>query len=234
MYFFLSAICGAFFTATVAYRYAAFKVAVGPEEEPDRKLIEAGTVNGMAMCRKDGIESWVFRGLAVYLWLLTVYLLGNSWLTLIYGLTISCLMGLSLVDIRINELPPLLNLLIAALGCIRLAMDLEHWYLYIIGAVTVSGLFLLIGLLSKGKAMGGGDVKLMAALGLLLGWQKIILVLMVGAISGTVVHGIRMMVKKDGHMLAFGPYLAAGAVVAMLWGDKLISLYINYVMHQIQ
>ena len=39
-----------------------------------------------------------------------------------------------------------------------------------------------------------------------------------------------MLVKKDGHTLAFGPYLAAGAVVAMLWGDQLISLYLGAVL----
>ena len=106
-------------------------------------------------------------------------------------------------------------------------MDIEHWYTYLIGAVVVSGLFLLIGLFSQGRAMGGGDVKLMAALGLLLGWQKILLVLLLGAVFGTLVHGIRMLIFKDGHALAFGPYLAAGAAVAMLYGDKIIALYLS-------
>ncbi len=228
------AICGAFLSATVAYRYAVYKAAVGPEEEQDKELLKAGAVNGMAICRKDDPVSWFFRGLAVCIWLLMTYVLGEGWITLLYCLTVTCLLGLSLVDIRINELPPLLNLLIAVLGCIRVALDLEHWYLYIIGAVAVSGLLLLIGLLSKGRAMGGGDVKLMAALGLLLGWQKIILVLLLGAVLGTLIHGIRMIIFKDGHALAFGPYLAAGAMLTMLWGERMIGMYIDYVMQQIR
>ena len=150
-----------------------------------------------------------------------------SWLFLLYGLCIALLLGLSYVDIRINELPPTLNAMIAVLGVIRLVMDISHWYHYLIGAVAVSGLFLLIGVLSKGNAMGGGDVKLMAALGLLLGWQKILLVLLIGALSGALIHGIKMLIFKDGHALAFGPYLAAGAVIAMLWGEQIISLYLS-------
>ena len=225
--FYFVAICTAFLTATVVYRYASYKVAVGPEEDRNEFLVRLGSVGGMAYCRTENAEVWIVRMLAVALWSLDLYVLKESWLFLLYGLCISLLLGLSYVDIKINELPPQMNILIAVLGIIRMAMDLEHWYLYIIGAVSVSGVLLLIGLLSSGKAMGGGDVKLMAALGLLLGWQKIILVFMLGAVLGAVLHGCRMLICKEGHTLAFGPYLAAGSVVAMLWGDKLITAYLN-------
>ena len=40
----------------------------------------------------------------------------------------------------------------------------------------------------------------------------------------------KTLVLIDGHALAFGPYLAAGAVVAMLWGDRLIELYLGLVL----
>ena len=231
-YFFFIAICTGFFTANAAGRYAVYKAALGPEEELDKALLKLGTLDGMAFCRAEEKAIWFVRVLAIILWVLTACIYGEGWLFLLYGLCISLLLGLSYVDIKINELPPLLNAMIAFLGVIRAAMDLEHWYTYLIGAVAVSGLFLLIGILSKGRAMGGGDVKLMAALGLLLGWQKILLVLLVGAVSGTLIHGLRMLIKKDGHALAFGPYLAAGAVVAMLWGDRLISMYLGAVLNR--
>ncbi len=221
------AICTGFLTASAVFRYAEYKAALGPEEAIDKRLQALGNLNGMAFCRTEAAPVWVVRVLAVLLWAATAWLYGESWLFLLYGLCISLLLGLSYVDIRINELPPLLNAFIAVLGGIRLVLDIEHWYTYLIGAVVVSGLFLLIGLFSQGRAMGGGDVKLMAALGLLLGWQKILLVLLLGAVFGTLVHGIRMLVFKDGNALAFGPYLAAGAAVAMLYGDKIIALYLS-------
>ena len=98
---------------------------------------------------------------------------------------------------------------------------------YVIGLVSVSVLLWIIYQASGGAAIGGGDVKLMFATGLLLGWKKNILGFVIGCILGSVIHVIRMKVSKEGHALAMGPYLAAG--VAALWGDELIRLYLQLV-----
>ena len=65
----------------------------------------------------------------------------------------------------------------------------------------------------------------MAAAGLLLGWKHIIFALVIGCILGSVIHLIRMKVSGKGRVLAFGPYLSAGILIAMLWGDELIRWY---------
>ncbi|MBR4581398.1 MAG: prepilin peptidase, partial [Lachnospiraceae bacterium] len=103
------------------------------------------------------------------------------------------------------------------------------WYEYAIGAFVVSGLFLIIVLITKGRGMGGGDVKLMAAAGLLLGWKHILLAMMIGCILGSVIHIIRMNVnKKKEHVLAFGPYLAAGIYLTILFGNPIIQWYLGF------
>jgi Type II secretory pathway, prepilin signal peptidase PulO and related peptidases len=66
----------------------------------------------------------------------------------------------------------------------------------LIGAVCVSGLFFLIALISRGRAMGGGDIKLTAAAGLVLGWQSMLAVLVLASLAGTVGSLIQMAVKK--------------------------------------
>jgi leader peptidase (prepilin peptidase)/N-methyltransferase len=76
--------------------------------------------------------------------------------------------------------------------------------------------------------MGGGDVFLMAAAGLLLGWKNIILAFVLGCIIGSVVHITIMKIKKDtDNVLPFGPYLSAGIVIAMIFGDKMINWYLS-------
>ena len=71
-----------------------------------------------------------------------------------------------------------------------------------------------------------GDVKLMAAAGLLLGWPRILLSMLVGSITGAVIHLIRMR-HGAGRKLAFGPYLAAGIWFSALFGQPLIEAYLN-------
>lgn len=58
----------------------------------------------------------------------------------------------------------------------------------------------------------------MAVCGLLLGWKKIVLAFLIGCIAGSVIHIARMKVSKADHVLAMGPYLAAGVWIALLWG----------------
>ena len=101
----------------------------------------------------------------------------------------------------------------------------------LIGGVAVGGGVLLLALLMekllRRDAMGGGDIKLMAAAGLLLGWKLIILAFILGCILGSVIHLIRMKVSKEDHVLAMGPYLAIGIMIAALWGNTFIQWYLT-------
>ena len=144
-----------------------------------------------------------------------------------YCLLVSALIVLSVIDWRTYEIPIGINIFILTLGVIHLLTDLKNWPIYIIGFFSVSIFLFLIVVLSKGRAMGGGDVKLMAAAGLLLGWQKIFLGFIIGCIVGSVIHIIRMKVSKADHVLAMGPYLSAGIFIAMMWGDFIVNMYLR-------
>ena len=140
---------------------------------------------------------------------------------------ISALIVIVVIDWRTYEIPFGLNVFIMALGFINLATDRANWLQYVIGAVSVSGFLLLLYLLTKGRGIGGGDIKLMAAAGLFLGWKSCILAFVIGCVLGSVIHLIRMRVSKQDHVLAFGPYLAAGIFIASLWGERIVEAYIN-------
>jgi leader peptidase (prepilin peptidase)/N-methyltransferase len=137
------------------------------------------------------------------------------------------LVAISVIDWRTYEIPAGLNIAILTLGIVQCVLDYKNWKLYLIGMVCVSGFLFLLFLLTKGRGIGGGDIKLMFAAGLLLGWQKIILALMLGCIIGSIIHLILMKVSDKGRMLAFGPYLSAGIFISILFGDTLITWYLG-------
>lgn len=161
------------------------------------------------------------------MWLLTGILFRGDWLTVaLYCGLFSLLMVLSVIDWRTFIIPNGINLAIFLLGAVRLVTDLGNWPTYIIGMASVSLVFLLLHIATGGNGLGMGDVKLVAGAGLLLGWQNMILAVMVGSVSGALIHSVRMKHGAD-RKLAFGPYLAAGIWFSALFGQPLISAYLG-------
>lgn len=159
-------------------------------------------------------------------WLISTLTAADILHALLYGLLFTLLTAVAVIDWRIFEIPNGVNLAILALGAVQLAMDLGNWKLYIIGMFSVSLLFLVLWAVTKGAGLGMGDVKLMAAAGLLLGWPRTVLAMLLGCILGSVIHLIRMR-GGEGKRLAFGPYLSAGIMLAAWWGNSMILAYLS-------
>lgn len=169
----------------------------------------------------------IVEGINGLMWLLTGLLYRGDWLRVaLYCALYSLLMVLAVIDWRTFEIPNGLNLAILVLGAVQLAADAGHWKTYLIGMASVSLVFLLLWFLTGGAGLGMGDVKLMAAAGLLLGWPRILLSVIVGSVSGAVIHLIRMK-HGAGRKLAFGPYLAAGIWFSALFGEPVIAAYLS-------
>jgi len=105
----------------------------------------------------------------------------------------------------------------------------------IIGLILGGGPLLFIGWawekLRHVEAMGGGDVKLMAMVGSILGWKGALLTIMLGAIGGSI-GGVALMVFKNHKMemeMPFGPYLAFGALATAFFGTDIISWYLGLI-----
>ena len=139
----------------------------------------------------------------------------------------SALLVLSIIDWRTYEIPFGINVFLFVLGIAMTILDRGNLVEHLIGMICVSGLLGILYLLTGGRAIGGGDIKLMFACGLILGWKLILLAFFLGCIIGSVVHIIRMSVKKAGRMLAMGPYLSAGILLAALWGNAWINWYLS-------
>ena len=161
------------------------------------------------------------------MWLLTGILFRGQWLTVaLYCVLFSMLLVLSVIDWREFIIPNGINLVIFLLGVVRLVTDLNNWLLYLVGMLSVGLVFLLLHVLTGGNGLGMGDVKLVAAAGLLLGWPKMLLAVLAGSLAGALIHSIRMR-RGAGRRLAFGPYLAAGIWFSALVGQPLIQAYLG-------
>ena len=152
---------------------------------------------------------------------------GMDLFSLIYCLMTSALLTLSLIDWRTYEIPPGINGFLFILGVAAAVLDRGNLLSHLAGMVCVSGFLGILYLISRGRAIGGGDIKLMFVCGLILGWKQIILAFLLGCIIGSVIHLIRIRVQGEGHVLAMGPYLSAGIFLAALWGNEWISWYIS-------
>lgn len=105
------------------------------------------------------------------------------------------------------------------------------WQASVIGAAAGFSLYYLIAVISlkllRKEGMGGGDIKLMAMIGGFLGWKGVLLTTFLGSLSGSIA-GIAYMVlsgKGRGTQIPFGPFLALGAAVSLLYGQEILLWY---------
>lgn len=144
-----------------------------------------------------------------------------------------CLITAVAIDLRYQFLPDLivLPLLWAGLLCNVTGMftSLES---AVIGAAMGYAMLFVISrgfyLVTGRIGMGDGDLKLLAALGAWGGWQVLPLVLLVACIVGLCFAGAyRLYNKENQGMIPFGPSLAAGGLVAILYGDMLSPMVLG-------
>lgn len=161
----------------------------------------------------------------IYLYIF--YYLGYTVQAGLYSVMASVLIVISVIDFRTFEIPLGCNIILFLLGVLQVVIDLPHISQYVIGFFAVSTVLFIIWLISKGRAIGGGDIKLLAAGGLILGWQNIIMAFLSGCIIGSFIHIFRMRFCGADRRLAFGPYLSAGILIAALWGDYFLNWYLG-------
>ena len=161
------------------------------------------------------------------LWVLCFAVLGFSLQTALACLLVSALVVVAVIDARTMEIPLGLSITILVLGGISAALDYQNLLSHVIGLFAVSLPLYLLYLATGGRGIGGGDIKLMAGCGLFLGWKLVLLGFFGGCLLGTIIHITLMAAKKAGNQLSFGPYLSAGVVLALLFGEKLIDWYLS-------
>ena len=162
------------------------------------------------------------------LFVLVFYQFGLTPLAGLVAVLVSVLIVITFIDLKHQIIPDELVIIIFVCGIISIFLSGRGIWEHIIGFFAVSIILLLIAFLSKG-GMGGGDIKLMAAAGLFLGWKLILLSLMIASIIGSVVSIILLALKKVNRksMVPFGPFLSIGILISVLYGDYILWWYLS-------
>ena len=161
---------------------------------------------------------------------------------IVFGVSSAMLLALSVVDWNTQYIPVEYTGIIFLCGLIHLFADFSNWLQYLIGLFAVSGFLCVFNWIAtpvikkkyQGEAeisgvIGDGDIKLMAATGLLLGWKLNFIALGIGCIVGSVIQVILMKIKESDQKFAFGPYLSLGVYITMICGEQLVSWYLNMI-----
>jgi len=183
-----------------------------------------------------------FLNAALYVILLDRSVAGSPLILLAYCLFVSSLVVIFFIDLDHQIIPDGITLpgtiLAVILGSTVLPDPFSRSELLgvkssVIGFLAGGGSFYLIAAIGKAvlkkDAMGGGDIKMMAMVGGLLGWKGVILTTFTGSLLGSVI-GVLLIILKGrewGGKIPFGPYLATGALISLLWGEEILRWYLG-------
>jgi leader peptidase (prepilin peptidase)/N-methyltransferase len=159
---------------------------------------------------------------------------GMGWQALAAAAFLWCAIALAFIDLDTRLLPDDLTLPLLWAGLLinvqeRFASLPEAVLGAVAGYLLLWSIYWLFKLLTGKEGMGYGDFKLLAAIGAWLGWTALPLVLLLASLTGAVV-GIALKTLgrlEQGQPLPFGPFLAAGGAVALLWGADLLQWWIG-------
>lgn len=144
------------------------------------------------------------------------------------------LLALTMIDVDHKLLPDQITLPLLWLGLVINSFGLltslqDALWGAVGGYLSLWSVYWLFKILTGKEGMGYGDFKLLAALGAWMGWQYLLLIILLSSVVGAVVGIVMIVASNRGRdtQIPFGPYLAAAGWIALLWGDTLIQRYLN-------
>lgn len=157
---------------------------------------------------------------------------GFTWLSLEYLVMIFGLVTASVIDLDHTILPDEFTIGGLILGLIGAAINPMREFLPAFYGVLLGGGFLwatavIYLAIRKQEGMGGGDIKLMAWIGSILGWTSVPFVILTSSTVGTI-FGLVLIARSKGNLqkpIPFGPYIAFGAILYLFFGEEITEAY---------
>ena len=186
------------------------------------------------MCRTPiSIRYPIIETVTMLVFLLHLYVFGWT-LLLVVRLVFACaLIVLFAIDLEHHLLPNVITLPGIAVGLIFSTVVAPGLRDAILGTLLGGGVLWLIGeayyRYAGQEGMGGGDVKMLAMIGAFLGWKLVLVTLVLSSVAGSLI-GVLVLVTRRGDMkyaLPYGTFLALGALVASVVGDRMVAWYVE-------
>lgn len=160
---------------------------------------------------------------------------GWSWFLLEICLFIFASVTASFIDLKHYILPDVFTLSGVVIGLVGAALNPERYFIDAFIGFLVGGGFLYLTAyvhyrIRGVEGMGGGDIKLVAWIGAVLGWQSLLFVFCVASIAGLVVAVVLSTVFKRSlkDPIPFGPFLTSAALIyALVNGPTMVQLILN-------
>ena len=141
------------------------------------------------------------------------------------------LIALTGIDFDTQLLPDRLTFPLAGLG---LAVNSQSWFVspmqaiwgLLLGFLSLWIVVKIFYLLTKKHGMGQGDFKLLAVLGAWLGPMMLPLIILLSSLLGSIIGIILMRIQGESKPFAFGPYIAIAGIIALLYGNDIVSWYL--------
>ncbi len=168
------------------------------------------------------------------IYLLLAVKFGISGTFAVYAVLCSILIIATAIDLEFQIIPNGLVLTGTIAGVIFSLAGLSvPWLDALLGMLVGGGTFLLVALLAylilKKEGMGGGDVKFMGMIGLLIGWRLTSLSILLSVYAGGLIGALLLLlrIKKRGDAIPYGPFIAVGTLLSIFFGNDLINWYLS-------
>ncbi|MGC5326608.1 prepilin peptidase [Brevibacillus sp. SYSU BS000544] len=143
---------------------------------------------------------------------------------------VSLLVIITVSDLKYRLIPdkvvfPFLGLFLVARFFIH---PTQTYWMHLLAMAIGFGLFLLIAIVTRGEGMGGGDIKLFAVIGLVLGVKLLFVSIFLSSLLGALVGILLILLKKANRKssIPFGPFIAVGSLLAYLYGEAITTWYV--------
>ena len=170
------------------------------------------------------------------LYILAYHYFGFSIFFIIYSILFSILLTVAVIDygtMRIPNVIIIFGLVVAGLYLLGTSIyykDIQIILRGVLGMLTgvaiIGGFMILALIIFKEQGMGMGDLKLLAMIGLFIGGKYTLYTISLAVILGGI-YGLAKLKARG--KIPFGPFISAGAVIAIIWGEPLVGTYLKLI-----